>query len=147
MASGFEEDLDSIQSFVQEHYSPSMCWGDFKPWMRWYRENKLLGYIKGNDGVEAMAMVRFVDSVQRALEDPYYSDPNCDICWIELVIAPKAENLARLIDLLLTVWGDRPKFAARRNHLGGVIKEYPFSVLSRLSYKGLTRLLPASKQI
>lgn len=147
MASGFEEDLDSIQAFVREHYSPSLGWGDFKDWMRWYRRNSLLGYIKVNNIVEGMAMVRFVDSTKRAMDEPYFNDPKCDICWVELVIAQKPETLARLVDLLLTVWGDRPKFAARRNHLGGVIKEYPFAVLSRLSYKGLTRLLSASKQL
>lgn len=148
MASGFDGDIEAIELFVTEHYSNSMCWGDFKPWMRWYRENKLLGYIKGEDGqIEGMAMVRFVDDVQRAIEEPYFSDPECDICWGELAIAPKPETLARLVDLLLTVWGERKYFAARRNRRGGVINQYPFKVLSRLSYKGLTQLLSSSKQI
>jgi hypothetical protein len=141
----FEEDLDSIHSFIQEHYSPSLCWGDFKPWLRWYRENKLLGYIKIDGQIRGVGMVRFVHSTEQAIKDAYYNDPFADICWVELIIAPDPKDLARLIDLLLTVWGERPKFAARRNHLGGVIKEYPFSVMSRLAFKGLTQLLSATK--
>lgn len=141
----FEEDLDLIYSFIQDNYSPSLCWGDFRPWLRWYRENKLLGYIKIEKDIKAVAMVRFVHNVEQAVKDPYYSDPFGDVCWVELIIAPDPKNLARLIDLLLTVWGDRKKFAARRNHLDGVVKEYPFHVMIRLAHKGLTQLLSATK--
>ena len=95
----FEEDLDSIQSFIQENYSPSLCWGDFRPWLRWYRENKLLGYIKVDGQIRGVGMVRFVESTDQAVKDPYYTDPFSDICWVELIIAPDPKDLARLIDL------------------------------------------------
>jgi len=141
----FDEDIDKIEEYIRANYSPSLSWGDFKPWLRWYRENKLLGYINIDGEICGVGMVRFVNSVKQAVEDPYFSDPYGDVCWVELIIAPEPKNLARLIDLLLTVWGERPRFAARRNHLGGVIKEYPFRVMSRLAYNGLTQLLSATK--
>jgi len=145
VVSVFEDDIGLIEDFIRDNYSPAIAWGDFKPWMRWYRENKLLGYIKRDNEIQGVALVRFVHSTKQALSEPYFNDPFAQICWIELVIAPEPDVLARLIDLLLVVWGPREKFAARRNHLGGVIKEYPFRVLSRVAYKGLTQLLSASK--
>ena len=143
----FEQDLDQIQDFIVEHYSPAMCWGDFRPWLRWYRHHRLLGYMKNQDGIQGVGMVRFLHNKEQGLSDPYFNDPRANLCWVELVIAPKPEILVRLVDLLLTVWGPRERLAARRDHRGGAVKEYPFHVLARMSYKGLTQLQTSSKQL
>ena len=107
MVSVFEDDIGLIEDFIRDNYSPAIAWGDFKPWMRWYRENKLLGYIKKDKEIQGVALVRFVHSTEQALSEPYFNDPFAQICWIELVIAPEPDVLARLVDLLLVVWGPR----------------------------------------
>lgn len=122
-----------------------MTWGDFRPWLRWYRENKLLGYMKDGNGIQGVGMVRFLQDKEQGLKEPYFNDPACDLCWVELVIAPDPKVLVRLVDLLLTVWGPRKYLAARRDHRNGAVKQYPFFVLARMSHKGLTQLQTASK--
>jgi hypothetical protein len=142
-----DSDYESVADYIREKYTLAIGWGDMKPWLKWYYEQKLLGVIRLDGVITGVGMVRFGDDQEQLGRDAYYTHPNGKICWVEMICSSDPKSLAALIGLLISVWGVRERVAFHHGRRHSRILNFPFKLMARASFKGLTMLRPTAKQL
>jgi hypothetical protein len=81
--------------------------------INWYASNKLLGVVTDGGAIQAVAMIRIVNSKDEGLES-YKHDPNGNMIWVDMIASDTKIATAALVTMLFENWGKKQYVAFQK---------------------------------
>jgi len=105
--------------------------------INWYACNKLLGVVTGDGAIQAVAMIRIVNSKEEGLEH-YKHDPNGNMIWVDLIAADTKIATAALVTMLFENWGKKQYVGFQKSLRSTHVHVFPSRLLDKVLQRSVT---------
>ena len=103
----------------------------------WYSANKLLGVVTDNGAIQAVAMIRIVNSKEEGLEH-YKHDPNGSMIWVDLIASDTKIATAALVTMLFENWGKKQYVGFQKSLRSTHVHVFPSRLLDKVLQRSVT---------
>jgi hypothetical protein len=105
--------------------------------IEWYGAQKLLGVITDNGAIQAVAMIRIVDSKEDGLVH-YKHNPDGNMIWVDLVASDTKMATAALVTMLWENWGKKQYVGFQKSLRSTFTHVFPSRLLDKVLHKSVT---------